>query len=146
MRASPPVLRLSLTRRTLLAVGFALATLTVLACSSSTQDAGAADAGADTGALEPSADAGGCCTPDPSPGCCMAYGGWSASKSCARTCDGMPVPSDPDWKLETDSHGCAQWTNPNDHLNGGKSNSATSYCGAVGKADAGPDAADGSTD
>lgn len=55
-----------------------------------------------------------CCPADPEPGCCMRYGGWS-EHGCAddyAICDGMPVPNDPGWKLEKDTHGCDTWTNP----------------------------------
>jgi hypothetical protein len=59
-------------------------------------------------------DEGQCCKPDPSPGCCMNYGGWTDGEAsgCAlkTACDGMPVPSDPAWKLVKDDHGCMVWS------------------------------------
>ena len=74
----------------------------------------------------------------------MRYGGWSTTAFGLR-CDAMPVPSDPGWKLERDSHGCNVWTNPNDTWLSGKTNSATTYCGAV-PGDAGTDSADAAAD
>ena len=53
-----------------------------------------------------------CCPVDSSPDCCMNFGGWSQDGSCGRTCDGMPLPNDPGWKLDKDSHGCRVWTHP----------------------------------
>ena len=41
----------------------------------------------------------------------MHAGGWSeTSGGCGEICDGMPVPSDPAWKLVTDDHGCQVWS------------------------------------
>lgn len=74
----------------------------------------------------------------------MDYGGFRTGQ-CAQTCDGMPAPSDPGWKIEMDSHGCPQWTNPNDYWNGGTRSSGTSYCGGAPPRDAGLDP-DGSSD
>lgn len=87
-------------------------------------------------------DGGECCPPDPNPGCCMGYGGWSNGRSCGPSCDGMPVPTDPSWKLETDDHGCRVWKNPNDFWHGGTRNAATSYCGEMVVPDGGRDASD----
>ena len=62
----------------------------------------------------------------------MDYGGWTpAERSCGSSdCDGMPLPSDPDWKIEPDSHGCPHWTNPHDYFHGGTRSATASYCGA----------------
>ena len=51
-----------------------------------------------------------CCPADPTPSCCMHYGGWvSLGGACGEECDGMPVPSDPSWRL-IDNDGCPTWT------------------------------------
>ncbi len=64
----------------------------------------------------------------------MEYGGWRYNPefACSQTefCDGMPLPSDPDWKIEPDTHGCPHWTNPHDYFRGGTRSVTTSYCGA----------------
>lgn len=94
-----------------------------------------ADAATDAAA---DADGGACCPADPTPGCCMSYGGWKAAgASCGKRCDGMPVSTDPGWKLENDSHGCPRWTHPDDFP---KHAVGVSYCGAVAPNDAGADA------
>lgn len=124
--------------------GIALLAVALYACDSATsgtpigQDAGADSAGPD----------GGCCPPDPQPDCCMHYGGRSAGGSCGRTCDGMPVPSDPDWKVADDKFGCPRWMNPHDSFHGGTSSATTAYCGGEApERDAGDDdAADASDD
>ncbi len=96
------------------------------------------DAG-DAAASDATSDGGVCCTPDPNPGCCMRYGGFSADGQCFAACDGMPQPSDPGWKLVTDSYGCMVWTNS-------KSNGGAGTCGAP-IIDAGSDAgSDAQTD
>jgi hypothetical protein len=58
----------------------------------------------------------------------MDYGGWKRG-GCGRSCDGMPVSSDPGWTLATDDHGCKVWQNANDRFRGGTYNPDTSYCG-----------------
>jgi hypothetical protein len=75
-------------------------------------------------------DAGACCAPG-GLGCCMDYGGWSpAERPCGlSTCDGMPVPSDPAWKIEPDSHGCPHWVNPHDYFRDGTRSNDVTYCG-----------------
>ena len=42
----------------------------------------------------------------------MAYGGWTSGDelACAKTCDGMPNPGDPAWKIVKDEHGCDVWS------------------------------------
>jgi hypothetical protein len=124
-----------------------LAPITFVACRNTTGDVGVVDGGgADAGLESAAPDGGQCCKPDPHPSCCMSYGGWSTGR-CAEECDGMPEPSDPGWKIEIDSHGCEQWTNPNDFWNGGTRNAATAYCGISPNLDAGSDAAsDAATD
>ena len=74
----------------------------VVACSSSN------DSTASTG----SPDAGGiCCPASPNPACCMSYGGWAEdSTKCESPCDGIPLPTDPSWKLAKDDHGCDAWS------------------------------------
>src|SRR4051812_41207424 len=80
-----------------------------------------------------STNTGACCPPDPMPACCMDYGGWSSSGLCgAKTCDGMPAPNDPGWKLIDDSHGCRMWFHP---LDGGRS---ANCCGCAGDMSASP--------
>ena len=61
----------------------------------------------------------------------MHFGGWEGDdRSCGDSCDGMPLPDDPDWKLEADSHGCAHWTNPHGiAVSGGTG--AIGYCGVL---------------
>ncbi len=49
-----------------------------------------------------------CCPIDPRPGCCMRFGGHG---SCGASCDGMPLPDDPGWKIEQDELGCDVWVN-----------------------------------
>ncbi|GAC1526207.1 MAG: hypothetical protein NVS3B10_24710 [Polyangiales bacterium] len=97
------------------ATRFALLALTSLlfACSSSSSGAepgteAGTEAGMEAGteAGGDGADAGSCCPPDPHPGCCMRYGGWN----CAVVCDGIPIPSDPAWRLVKDEHGCDTWS------------------------------------
>jgi hypothetical protein len=40
----------------------------------------------------------------------MHFGGWSDSvEGCGLECDGMPIASDPSWKL-VDDDGCPHWT------------------------------------
>src|SRR5262249_16710984 len=74
-------------------------------------------------------DAGICCPPDKTPSCCMAYGGARKSWGCSAACDGMPVPSDPGWRLENDTAGCPVWTHPYDSMSkGGTMNPQTRYC------------------
>ena len=51
-----------------------------------------------------------CCKPDERPGCCMYYGGTKTDGVCPRTCDGMPWPNDPAWRLIEDENGCKVWT------------------------------------
>jgi hypothetical protein len=127
----------------------------VLACGGATRDQtpldseGGADAAPADGGAKRDADAGPCCMPDPQPGCCMNYGGWrQPGVMCGAGCDGMPVPTDPDWKIEPDTHGCPRWTNPHDYFGGGTMSSTVAYCGAYqpsgGVVDAGDagDAAD----
>ena len=73
-------------------------------------DAAPPDARSDT---SETGDAGGhCCKADPAPGCCMHYGGWTSGDelACGETCDGMPNPGDPAWKLVKDEHGCDVWS------------------------------------
>lgn len=78
-----------------------LASAVVLVACSATASPGAADAAK-----------GVCCPPASAPSCCMDYGGWSFNAMCGlKDCDGMPIPSDPGWKLGTDDHGCATWKN-----------------------------------
>jgi hypothetical protein len=85
------------------------------ACSSSSANdtGGAGTDGGTTGDGATTGDGGvKCCPPDPTPGCCMKYGGAEDSNGqCEDVCDGMPNPSDPGWKLTTDSAGCSRWTN-----------------------------------
>ena len=123
-------------RRTLM-VGLAAAM--AVACGSAVNDT-PADAGKDAVADAPrdgNTDGGArCCTPDPAPGCCMDYGGWSDTGFCAKSCDGMPLPSDPSWAKVKDSHGCDVWT----------SASGGPKCGGVVLPDAGKDASDASSD
>jgi len=55
----------------------------------------------------------------------MHYGGTAfADGVCGMTCDGMPVASDPGWRLEKDANGCMQWTNPRPFGRG------SGFCGA----------------
>jgi hypothetical protein len=62
----------------------------------------------------------------------MSYGGWAANGTCwGLVCDGMPVGTDPGWKLETDDHGCSVWTHPNNTFRGGTSNPDVETCGGV---------------
>ncbi|MEY4509852.1 MAG: hypothetical protein RLZZ450_1974, partial [Pseudomonadota bacterium] len=51
-----------------------------------------------------------CCPPSPQPNCCMDYGGAQTHGACRRVCDGMPIPSDPAWRLIKDEHGCPRWS------------------------------------
>lgn len=60
-----------------------------------------------------------CCPIDPAPNCCMRYGGHG---SCGYLCDGMPLPSDPGWKIEQDDLGCDVWVNEN---------APKDYCGSL---------------
>lgn len=130
---------------TTFALGTALVTTAVAACSSSPDPAVVpGDAGNDGDADAAAEDSGACCEPDPAPGCCMSYGGWS-EHACGRACDGMPESDDPGWKLTTDTHGCRVWTNPNDAWNGGTRNPATAYCGGV-RVDSGLDDASDASD
>ena len=50
-----------------------------------------------------------CCEIDPAPSCCMAYGGNERDDGCGTLCDGMPIPSDPAWKIVKDEFGCKKW-------------------------------------
>lgn len=112
---------------------FAVASMTVVALAGCDDEQAAS---ADGGVATP--DENGCCKPDPSPGCCMNYGGAGLEGQCSgRSCDGMPVPSDPGWHLATDAQGCRRWTNPNDRYNGGEYSASTQYCGAPIRRDAG---------
>lgn len=79
--------------------------------SDASEDA-TSSADADARAPEPAADSGvECCPPSAAPGCCMAFGGAKLSENaCGYVCDGMPMPSDPAWRLVTDAHGCPRWT------------------------------------
>jgi len=72
-----------------------------------------------------------CCPPDDRPNCCMVYGGAKAIGSpCElRVCDGMPVPSDPAWKLVNDPHGCPRWSSKGATLG---------CCGGEAPVDGGP--------
>jgi hypothetical protein len=140
-------------RRTVGLLGFALvvAGATVLACGK-TIDSGEVSAGGDASpdvsidhASAP--DSSPCCPPA-GPGCCMDYGGWRPpGNMCGGTCDGMPLPTDPDWKIVLDQHGCPRWTNPHDYFRGGTMSSTVRYCGAYQPSgddvDAGDAAADG---
>lgn len=75
----------------------------------------------------------------------MDYGGQRRGDSCGDRCDGMPVASDPGWKIVDDAFGCPRWTNPHDHFNGGTFSAETSYCGEEVPGDAGSnDASDAS--
>lgn len=66
-----------------------------------------ADAGTDSSASVE------CCPIDDVPGCCMAYGGTKTSPdACGKICDGMPVPTDPEWVRTKNADGCEQWSNP----------------------------------
>ena len=121
-------------------VGLGLVAFATNACTSdyapSQQTASTDDSGT-------SAEAGGqCCPPSSTPACCMEYGGWSPGASCGKVCDGMPLATDPGWKLGTDDRGCAVWTNPNDRFCDGTSNPSSKYCGGVREVDAGADASD----
>jgi hypothetical protein len=40
----------------------------------------------------------------------MDYGGAETHGACRRVCDGMPIPSDPAWRLIKDEHGCPRWS------------------------------------
>ncbi len=101
----------------------------------------------DQGDAAADASAGGCCAPSPGPDCCMDYGGYSSDGRCGETCDGMPLPSDPGWKLVKDGHGCDVWTNPRGTIVGDGCGSlppppdAGGDAGADAAADAGADAA-----
>ena len=119
-------------------VAVPVATLTLIACvGTTTGQGGAADGGSDS----TTATVAECCQPSPQPNCGpMVYGGWmTPGTTCAGAYDGMPVSTDPGWKLEEDNHGCPRWTNPNDYFNGGKQNPATKYCGGVFSIDASVD-------
>ena len=59
----------------------------------------------------------------------MNYGGARNGGACGQTCDGMPVPNDPGWKLETDETGCPVWRHLHDPASGGTRDSETKYCG-----------------
>lgn len=50
-----------------------------------------------------------CCPPSAKPGCCMEYGGANVH-GCNATCDGMPNPADPAWRLLPDPYGCPRWS------------------------------------
>jgi hypothetical protein len=64
----------------------------------------------------------------------MDFGGWvPRAIECGATCDGMPLPDDPRWKLAKDEHGCDQWVSPP---------RSDVYCGSpTPPRDAGPDGA-----
>jgi hypothetical protein len=72
---------------------------------------GMADAAVDSGA-DAALDAGQCCPIDPQPDCCMRYGGSPFDGFCGTTCDGMPYPNDPRWKIGSDAQGCPMWIEP----------------------------------
>jgi hypothetical protein len=75
----------------------------------------------------------------------MDYGGHLNGSFCGASCDGMPIASDPDWKIVDDAFGCPRWTNPHDGFNGGAFSDETSYCGGEVRNDAGSsDASDAS--
>jgi len=100
--------------------GFLLASVLVACSSSSTNDPNGASGDGGTTSDAQSDSGVTCCPPDPSPGCCMKYGGAAdSSGECAAVCDGMPQPSDPGWKLDTDSYGCPIWTNPTPDFSAG---------------------------
>ncbi len=112
--------------------------LLLVACgatASSTDNTDASNLPSKDGSAEASGDGGGvCCPADPGPGCCMKYGGWSGDGNCfGQICDGMPVPSDPGWKLVKDDHGCSMWSNASP-------NWGSNACGAPVKKDASADA------
>jgi hypothetical protein len=132
------VVRPSARRRTFGRLCFALvvAGVMVLACGGkaleSSEGSGKPDAAPDVSVADSSApDSGACCTPG-GQSCCLDYGGWTPpERACGSAdCDGMPVPSDPDWKIEPDSHGCPHWANPHDYFHGGTRSDAATYCGA----------------
>ncbi|CAN5851013.1 hypothetical protein BH11MYX4_BH11MYX4_26710 [soil metagenome] len=120
-------------RWTLPLAGIAFLVLGLYACDTTSSTGGAIEQ--DASADSPAPDSGLCCPPDPHPGCCMAYGGKPFSSGCSEECDGMPVPSDPDWKIGNDPSGCPRWMNPHDHWNGGTYSADTKYCGAVSHED-----------
>ena len=52
----------------------------------------------------------GCCPADSATSGCMHLGGWAGdagASACVQTCDFW---CSTDWKLDTDTHGCAVWT------------------------------------
>lgn len=90
--------------RLLLKVFVALVPIAFAIACSSTPDSNVTSAEGGTG--------GKCCPPG-GLGCCMDYGGWSSTGQCGITsCDGMPSPGDPGWKIIKDDHGCDTWWNP----------------------------------
>lgn len=127
-----------------LAGAYVVMTAVAFACGSEeSSTVGAADSGAPD-VLEgatPALDGGYCCVPDPAPGCCMTYGGWSESGGCAKSCDGMPVPSTPGWKLVDDEHGCKVWSQPASGAKCGQASipDAGNDAGAEDSGDAAPD-------
>jgi len=42
----------------------------------------------------------------------MAYGGFSISGACGKTCDYMPSPDTPGWHIGKDAYGCPVWIEP----------------------------------
>lgn len=104
------------------------------ACTSTNQTSSVPDASG--------ADSGICCPPDSQPSCCMKFGGTRKNGTCPGWCDGIPVPSDPNWKLQTNADGCPEWTHPQRD----PPSSAPNVCGKP-VSDAGSDGAkDAATD
>lgn len=90
---------------------------TTTACGGATDDAAEAAPAATPASEATPTSVGQCCPPDPKPGCCMDFGGWVESNTCGKlhySCDGMPLPDDPSWKLVKDEHGCDHWSAPFD--------------------------------
>ena len=97
----------------LVSMVFVALVATATACGGATTDDPAEAPPSVTPAGGASRSAGRCCPPDPKPGCCMDFGGWVEGDSCGKlhySCDGIPLPNDPAWKLETDEHDCDHWS------------------------------------